>query len=186
MPVNMLLADAVTKYLNGEGSLWDVAWAALGAIPGTKGLTTLAAFRNAFRTGGALGAGVHVLAKMDESTYDEQDGNTTDDDHPISWCQRYDGGRSFYTGMGHTQATFSEALFLDYMLRPQVIADVSNEVRYAAPNLAAIPLLDPEVRDDPAIYPPEEIRRGMHVAALHDPKLERLRSRLWSRVKTGL
>jgi putrescine transport system substrate-binding protein len=77
-------------------------------------------------------------------------------------------------------------LFLDYMLRPQVIADVSNEVRYAAPNLAAIPLLDPEVRDDPAIYPPEHIRRDMHVGALHDPKLERLRSRLWSRVKTGL
>lgn len=77
-------------------------------------------------------------------------------------------------------------LFLNYMLRPQVIADCSNEVRYAAPNLPAMALLNPEVRDDPAIYPPEEIRRGMHVAALHDPKLERLRSRLWSRVKTGL
>jgi hypothetical protein len=50
------------KYMNGEGSLWDVAWAALGAIPGTRGLTTLAALRNAFRTGGALGAGAHVLA----------------------------------------------------------------------------------------------------------------------------
>ena len=61
-------------------------------------------------------AGVHVLAKMDESTYGEDDGNTTDDDHPISWCQRYDGGRSFYTGMGHTQASFSEALFLDHLL----------------------------------------------------------------------
>lgn len=77
-------------------------------------------------------------------------------------------------------------LFLNYMLRPQVIADCSNEVRYAAPNVPAMALLDPEVRDDPAIYPPEHIRRGMHVAALHDPKLERLRSRLWSRVKTGL
>jgi putrescine transport system substrate-binding protein len=77
-------------------------------------------------------------------------------------------------------------LFLDYMLRPKVIADVSNEVRYAAPNLAAIPLLDPAVRDDPAIYPPEDIRRDMHVGALHEPKVERLRSRLWSRVKTGL
>ena len=45
---------------------------------------------------------VHVLATLDESTYDEDDGNATDDDHPISWCQRYDGGRSWYTGMGHT------------------------------------------------------------------------------------
>ena len=42
---------------------------------------------------------------MDESTYAEDDGSDgTDDDHPISWCQRYDGGRSWYTGMGHTQA----------------------------------------------------------------------------------
>jgi PKD repeat protein len=61
-------------------------------------------------------AGVHVLIKMDESTYGEDDGNTTDDDHPISWCQRYDGGRSFYTGMGHTQASFSEPLYLDHLL----------------------------------------------------------------------
>ena len=53
--------------------------------------------------------GVHVLATVDESTYDEDDGNATDDDHPISWCQRYDGGRSWYTGMGHTQASFAEA-----------------------------------------------------------------------------
>ena len=60
--------------------------------------------------------GVHVLATVDESTYDEDDGNTTDDDHPISWCQRYDGGRSWYTGMGHTQASFAEAPFLKHLL----------------------------------------------------------------------
>ena len=61
-------------------------------------------------------AGVHVLATVDESTYDEDDGNTTDDDHPISWCQRYDGGRSWYTGMGHTAASFTEANFLKHLL----------------------------------------------------------------------
>ena len=59
---------------------------------------------------------VHVLATLDESTLDEQDGNTTDDDHPISWCQRYDGGRSWYTGMGHTAASFTEALYLQHIL----------------------------------------------------------------------
>src|SRR5262249_58755706 len=54
--------------------------------------------------------GVHVLLKMDESTYAENDGSDgVDDDHPISWCQRYDGGRSWYTGLGHTQSSFSEA-----------------------------------------------------------------------------
>ena len=38
-----------------------------------------------------------------------------DDDHPISWCQRYDGGRSFYTGLGHTQASFPEAGILSHI-----------------------------------------------------------------------
>ena len=59
--------------------------------------------------------GVHVLLTMDESTYNEDDGNTADDDHPISWCQRYDGGRSFYTGLGHTQASFQEAGILSHI-----------------------------------------------------------------------
>jgi PKD repeat protein len=53
--------------------------------------------------------GTHVLLTMDESSYNEDDGNTTDDDHPIAWCKKFDGGRMFYTGMGHTQASYSEA-----------------------------------------------------------------------------
>ena len=61
-------------------------------------------------------SGVHVLLKLDESTYGEEDGNATDDDHPISWCQRYDGGRSWYTGMGHTAASFAEADYLQHLL----------------------------------------------------------------------
>jgi PKD repeat protein len=60
---------------------------------------------------------VHVLLKMDESTYAEADGSDdVDDDHPISWCQRYDGGRSWYTGMGHTEASFEESDFLQHVL----------------------------------------------------------------------
>ena len=41
---------------------------------------------------------------------------TVDDDHPISWCQRYDGGRSWYTGMGHTAESFAEADYLSHIL----------------------------------------------------------------------
>jgi len=53
---------------------------------------------------------------MDESTYAEDDGSDgVDDDHPISWCQKYDGGRSWYTGLGHTQASFSEAGILSHI-----------------------------------------------------------------------
>jgi multidrug efflux pump subunit AcrA (membrane-fusion protein) len=57
----LLLADSIARYLRGEGSLWDVLWAGLSCIPGTRGLTTLAALRNAYRGGGAVQAGWHVL-----------------------------------------------------------------------------------------------------------------------------
>jgi PKD repeat protein/glucose/arabinose dehydrogenase len=67
--------------------------------------------------------GVHVLLTLDESTYAEDDGNAADDDHPISWCQRYDGGRSFYTGFGHTQQSYSE---------PGVLAHIGAGIEIAA------------------------------------------------------
>ena len=59
---------------------------------------------------------VKVLATVDESTYDEQDGNTIDDDHPVAWCSNFDGGLSWYTAMGHTQASFSDAQFREHLL----------------------------------------------------------------------
>jgi hypothetical protein len=59
---------------------------------------------------------IHVLLTVDESTYNESDGNTVDDDHPVSWCKRYDGGRMFYTALGHTNQSFTEAPFLQHLL----------------------------------------------------------------------
>jgi cytochrome c len=82
-------------------------------------------------------SGTHVLLTMDESTYAEDDGNSEDDDHPISWCRKFDGGRMWYTGMGHTQASFSEADFLKHMLAGIEIAagvQTSNACGIAAVN----------------------------------------------------
>ncbi|PSL06993.1 PKD domain-containing protein [Haloactinopolyspora alba] len=58
---------------------------------------------------------VHVLASLDESSYDAG-GGAMGSDHPISWCQNFDGGRSWYTGMGHTVDSFSEPEFLEHIL----------------------------------------------------------------------
>jgi hypothetical protein len=58
----LVLADTIMKYLKGEASLWDVALAALACIPCTKGLTTLSELSVAFRSGGMLGAGAHILS----------------------------------------------------------------------------------------------------------------------------
>jgi cytochrome c len=59
----------------------------------------------------------HVLLTVDESTYNEADGSDgVDDDHPISWCKLYDGGRMWYTGMGHTEASYVNADFMQHIL----------------------------------------------------------------------
>jgi glucose/arabinose dehydrogenase len=56
---------------------------------------------------------VHVLMTVDESTYL---GGTMGFDHPIAWYKYFDGGRSWYTGLGHTAETYAEPLFLDHLL----------------------------------------------------------------------
>src|SRR3954454_10318763 len=61
-------------------------------------------------------SGVHVLATVDESTYDEVDDSAAADDHPVIWCSNFDGGRVWYTALGHTQASFSEPDFLKSLL----------------------------------------------------------------------
>lgn len=56
---------------------------------------------------------VHVLARLDESTYT---GGTMGDDHPIAWYHDYDGGRAWYTAMGHTAESFADPLFTQHLL----------------------------------------------------------------------
>ena len=58
-------------------------------------------------------AKVHVLASLDESTYK---GGTMGRDHPIAWCQNFEGGRVWYTGLGHTEASYTEPLFVQHLL----------------------------------------------------------------------
>jgi putrescine transport system substrate-binding protein len=77
-------------------------------------------------------------------------------------------------------------LFLNYLLRPDVIAAISNETRYANANLASIPLMNPEVARDPATYPSQQERDQAAIGYIFGPKDERRRTRAWSRVKTGL
>jgi len=55
---------------------------------------------------------VHVLITIDESTYK---GGTMGVDHPIAWYHAYDGGRAWYTAMGHTSESYYEPLFLAHL-----------------------------------------------------------------------
>lgn len=55
----------------------------------------------------------NVLINLDESTYE---GGTNGESHPISWYKEYDGGRMFFTGLGHTEESYSEPLFLQHLM----------------------------------------------------------------------
>jgi putrescine transport system substrate-binding protein len=75
--------------------------------------------------------------------------------------------------------------FVDYLLRPAVIADITNAVSYPNPNLPATTLVRPEIRDDPAVYPPEDVRRRLYVDLPAPAEYERARTRAWTRLKSG-
>ena len=55
---------------------------------------------------------IKVLVKIDEKTYT---GGTNGDNHPMAWYHEYDGGRAFYTAMGHTDESYAEPLFLTHL-----------------------------------------------------------------------
>jgi type 1 glutamine amidotransferase len=61
----------------------------------------------------SIDPGIKVLCKLDESTYN---GGENGGNHPFAWYREFDGGRSFYTGAGHTDESYSEPLFLQHVL----------------------------------------------------------------------
>lgn len=56
---------------------------------------------------------IHVLISIDESSYS---GGKNGEHHPIAWYHEYDGGRAFYTAMGHTDESYKEPRFLAHLL----------------------------------------------------------------------
>lgn len=57
--------------------------------------------------------GLKVLIKIDEKSYT---GGKNGDDHPMSWYREFDGGRMFYTELGHTKESYKEDAFLKHVL----------------------------------------------------------------------
>jgi Uncharacterized protein conserved in bacteria len=60
-----------------------------------------------------LPTGVTVLYNADENTYE---GGEHGENHPMVWYHEYDGGRAFYTAMGHTTESYADPLFQEHIL----------------------------------------------------------------------
>ena len=75
--------------------------------------------------------------------------------------------------------------WINFIMEPQITADITNYVWYASANKEAMPLIDPEIKDDPAIFPPPEVVAKLFPAVVYDARTERTLTRLWTTVRTG-
>jgi len=85
-------------------------------------------------------------------------------------------------GAPHPEAAYR---FINFILRPDVIADITNSIFYGNDNLASRSLIDPHLLADPTIYPTPEIEKRLYLSAEVSAATERLRTRTWTRVKTA-
>jgi putrescine transport system substrate-binding protein len=75
--------------------------------------------------------------------------------------------------------------FLNFILDPKVIAEITNDIFYGNDNLGARPYVHKDILNDPAVYPPPEVRARLYLPAELGPDYDRLRTRVWTRIKTG-
>jgi putrescine transport system substrate-binding protein len=85
-------------------------------------------------------------------------------------------------GAPHPEAAY---LFINFILRPDVIAGITNAIYYGNDNLAARPLVDRRITDDPTLYPTPEIEARLYKSAEVSAATERIRTRTWTRIKTA-
>ncbi|MFD5080448.1 ThuA domain-containing protein [Streptomyces sp. NPDC058371] len=81
-------------------------------------------------------ADVHVLQSLDESSYS---GGEMSGDHPITWCHPQGQGRSFYTGLGHTQESYADPAFRSLLLGAVQYVSGAVQADCGAPDTQADP-----------------------------------------------
>ena len=85
-------------------------------------------------------------------------------------------------GAPHPQAAYQ---FINFILRPDVIAGITNDIYYGNDNLASRPLVNASILDDPSLYPTPEIEARLFRSDEASAATERIRTRTWTRVKTA-
>jgi putrescine transport system substrate-binding protein len=76
-------------------------------------------------------------------------------------------------------------IWLNYLMRPDVTASITNAIRFPNGNLASLPLLDPDIRNDPVIYPSAATRERLTPLTAMSAEYARLLTRVWTRFRTG-
>ena len=75
--------------------------------------------------------------------------------------------------------------FMNYLLKPEVIAKSSNFVTYPNAVPASYQYIDEEVKGDPNLFPPDDLRKKLFVVTPNDQKVQRAVTRMWTKITTG-
>lgn len=75
--------------------------------------------------------------------------------------------------------------FIDWLLRPDVMAGITDTVHYPNAVPASLPMVAPAIRDDPSVYPPAAARAGFFTIHAASAAVTRARTRMWARFKAG-
>jgi len=75
--------------------------------------------------------------------------------------------------------------FLDFLMQPEVIASISNDIGAANGNAASLPFVEASLREDPSVYPGADVRERLHVSRERSQQYSRELNRAWTRVKSG-
>ncbi|MGH8270087.1 MAG: extracellular solute-binding protein, partial [Steroidobacteraceae bacterium] len=86
-------------------------------------------------------------------------------------------------GAPHPQAALE---WLNYLMEPRVIAAITNEIHYGNDNIASDLYVDPRILHDPTIYPTPQLEARLYRPKEVSAPLERMRTRIWMKVKTGI
>ncbi|CAD5105795.1 polyamine ABC transporter substrate-binding protein [Zestomonas carbonaria] len=75
--------------------------------------------------------------------------------------------------------------FMNFLMKPEIMAEISNEVQFPNGNAAATPLVDEAIRNDPGIYPTEETMAKLYAFPDLPAKAQRAMTRSWTKIKSG-
>ena len=85
----------------------------------------------------------------------------------------------------HPDFTYSNCSYVCSLLRPEIIAGITDTVFYPNANAAAAAFVDPAILADPAIYPTPEVMARLFPQPVHGPREDRALTRLWTSIRTG-
>lgn len=75
--------------------------------------------------------------------------------------------------------------YMNYLLQPEVMANISNFVQYANGNLKADAIVAPQLKANPMIYPGDEVMGKLYALEAMPAKIDRIRTRIWTSIKAG-